>query len=55
VCEQGDLDAVVESELLKEARDVSLHRGDAHVELAADFGVGLAAADRDCDLAFAFS
>ena len=31
-----------------------LNRGDAHVELAADFGVGLAASDRDGDLAFAF-
>src|SRR6516162_11442507 len=54
VGEQGDLDAVVESQLLEQARDGRLNRGDAHVELAADFGVGLAASDRDGDLAFAF-
>src|SRR5215469_6742951 len=54
VREQGDLYAVVEFELLEEARDVRLHCGDAHVELAADFGVGLAAPDRDGDLALAF-
>src|SRR5690348_3468233 len=54
VGEQGDLDAVVEVELLEEARDVRLHGGDAHVELATDFGVGLAASDRDGDLALTF-
>jgi hypothetical protein len=54
VSEQGDLDAVVESELLEQARDVRFDRGDAHVQLAADLGVGLASSDRDGDLAFAF-
>lgn len=54
MCEQGGLDAVVEFELLEEARDVRFHRGDAHVELVADFGVGFAASDRDGDLALAF-
>lgn len=52
--EQGDLDAVVEFELFEEARDVRLHCGEAHVEVAADFGVRLAASDRDGDLAFPF-
>ena len=54
VCEQRDLDAVVEFEFLEEARDVRFYGCDAHVELAADFGVGLAASDGDGDLALAF-
>jgi hypothetical protein len=54
VCEQGDLDAIVEFEFLEEARDVRLHGCDARVEVAADVGVGLAVSDGDGDLAFAF-
>jgi hypothetical protein len=54
VGKQGDLDAVVELELLEHARDVRLDRCDAHVELAADLGVGLTQPKRDGDLALAF-
>jgi hypothetical protein len=53
--EQGDLDAVVEPELLEHARDVRIDGGDAHLELAADLGVGLAEPDPDGDLALAVS
>src|SRR6266511_4706825 len=54
VGQQGDLDAIVELELLEHARDVCLDGRDAHVELAADLGVRLTLPDRDGDLALAF-
>src|SRR5437763_9282550 len=54
VGEQRDLDAIVEFELLEDARDVCLDGRDAHVELAADLCVWLALPERDGDLALAF-
>src|SRR5215831_935013 len=53
VCEQGDLDAVVELEFLEHTRDMCLHGRDAHVELAADLRVRLAQPDGDRNLALA--
>src|SRR5262249_29998120 len=55
VCEQGDLDPVVERKLFEYPRDVRLDGRDAHVELAADLSVGLAEPDRDGNLAFALA
>jgi hypothetical protein len=43
--EQGDLDAVVDVELVEEAGDVGLDRGDGEVQRRGDLGVGLAPAD----------
>src|SRR4029078_8417732 len=53
VCEQGDLDAVVELELLEHTRDMCLHGRDAHVALAAGLRVRLAQLDGDRSLALA--
>ena len=52
--EQRELDAVVEGELLEDVRDVRLDGRDAHVQLGADLGVGLAEPYGHGDLAFAF-
>ena len=43
--EQGDLDAVVDVELVEEAGDVGLDGGDGEVQRRGDLGVGLAPAD----------
>src|SRR4051794_41015898 len=43
--EQGDLDAVVDVELVEQAGDVGLDRRDGEVQSCGDLGVGLAAAD----------
>src|SRR5215210_5198064 len=51
--EQGDLDAVVDVELVEEAGDVGLDGGDGEVQRRGDLGVGLAAADGEGDIALA--
>jgi hypothetical protein len=55
VCEQGDLDPVVERKLFEYPGDVRFDGRDAHVEFAADLGVGFAEPDRDGNLAFALA
>lgn len=50
---QGDLDAVVDLELVEEARDVGLDGRDGEVQRGGDFGVGVAAADGQGNLVFA--
>jgi len=47
--EQGDLDAVVDLELVEEAGDVGLDRRDGEVQRGGDLGVGVAAADGEGD------
>src|SRR3954469_1944432 len=48
--EQGDLDAVVDVELVEQAGDVGLDRRDGEVQSCGDLGVGVAAADGEGDL-----
>src|SRR3954468_1385731 len=52
---ERDLDAVRHPELDQDVGDVGLDRGQAHVELAGDLGVGLAASDGDRYLPFALA
>src|SRR5262249_39729417 len=51
VGQQGELDAVVQPELLEHPRHVGLDRRHAHEELASDLGVRLPEPDGDRDLA----
>ena len=51
--EQGDLDAVVDLELVEQAGDVGLDGRDGEVQRGGDLGVGLAAADGEGDVALA--
>ena len=53
--EQGDLDAVVDVELVEEPGDVGLHRGDGEVQRGRDLGVRLAAANGEGDIALAWA
>src|SRR6478736_4305641 len=53
--EQGDLDAVVDLELVEEAGDVGLDRGDGEVQLRGDLGVRLATADGEGDVVLAWA
>src|SRR5215212_12208439 len=47
--EQGDLDAVVDVQLVEQAGDVGLDRRDREVQSCGDLGVGVAAADGEGD------
>src|SRR3954452_13917429 len=47
-----DLDPVGQLHLDEDVGDVGLDRGQAHVQLTGDLGVGLALPDRDGDLSF---
>src|SRR5207344_1803913 len=53
--EQGDLDAVVDVELVEQAGDVGLDRRDEEVQSCGDLGVGLAAADGEGDVVLAWA
>ena len=53
--EQGDLDAVVDVELVEEAGDVGLDRGDGEEQRRGDLGVGVAAADSEGDVVLAWA
>src|SRR4051812_13810679 len=53
--EQGDLDAVVDVELVEQAGDVGLDRRDGDVQSSGDLGVGLAAADGEGDVVLAWA
>src|SRR5439155_1599842 len=53
--EQGDLDAVVDVELVEEAGDVGLDRGDGEVQRRGNLGVGLAPADGEGDIPLAWA
>ena len=48
--EQGDLDAVVDLELVEESGDVGLDRGDGEVQRRGDLGVAVAEADGERDV-----
>src|SRR3954454_13989453 len=51
--EQGDLDAVVDLELVEETGDMALDRGDGEVQSRGDLGVAVAAPDGERDVALA--
>ena len=51
--EQGDLDAVVDLELVEQPGDMALDRRDGEVQRRGDLGVALAAADGERDVALA--
>src|SRR3954447_23570773 len=53
--EQGDLDAVVDVELVEQAGDVGLDRRDGEVQSGSDLGIGLAAADGAGDIVLAWA
>src|SRR4051794_29651678 len=53
VREQRDLHPVVQPEGAEQARDVRLHRRQAHVQLLGDRGIGLPLPDGERDLLFA--
>src|SRR6478609_970966 len=53
--EQGDLDAVVDVELVEQAGDVGLDRRDGEVQRRGDLGVGEAAADGKGDIVLAWA
>src|SRR4029450_7535842 len=53
--EQGDLDAVVDVELVEQAGDVGLDRRDGEVQRRGDLGVGVAAADGEGDIPLAWA
>ena len=53
--EQGDLDAVVDVELVEQAGDVGLDRRDGEVQSCGDLGVGVAAADGEGDVVLAWA
>src|SRR3954469_3708232 len=51
--EQGDLDAVVDLELVEESGDMALDRRDGEVQRRGDLGVAVAEADGERDVALA--
>jgi hypothetical protein len=53
--EQGDLDAVVDLELVQQPGDVSLDRGDREEERRGDLRVAEAPTDRQGDIALAWA
>ena len=53
--EQGDLDAVVDFELVEETGNVALDGRDGEVQCRGDLGVRLSAADGEGDVALALS
>src|SRR4051812_18653264 len=53
--EQGDLDAVVNVELVEQAGDVGLDRRDGEVQSCSDLRVRLAAADGERDVVLAWA
>src|SRR3954463_14875280 len=53
--EQGDLDAVVDVELVEQAGDVGLDRRDGEMQSCGDLGVGLATADGKGDVVLAWA
>src|SRR3954465_12018466 len=53
--EQGDLDAVVDLELVEETGDMALDRRDGEVQRRGDLGVAVAEADGERDVALAWT
>jgi hypothetical protein len=55
VYEEGDLDAVVDAELVEQAGHVCLDGRDGEMQSGRDLGIGLATADGEGDIVLAWA